>query len=134
MRRSWFGILLLAACASPDSEPVARPEPAFEEPAAPASGPSAARDVADLEPWDGREVTLYGTFDHIQATHGVVRLPSGLRVILRHFDLFARGADWHRYVGNPCRATGRLTLYTRNIEGYHGPGLDVVEFQGSYRE
>jgi hypothetical protein len=131
MRSAWIGILLLAGCASPESEPYAASTAVLERPA---SGPSAARDVADLEPWDGREVTLYGTFDHIRATHGIVRLPSGLRVVLRHFDLFARGTDWHRYLGNPCWATGRLTLYTRDVEGYHGPGLEVVEFQGSYRE
>ncbi len=133
MRSPWIGILLLAGCASPESEP----EPYAASPAAlegPASGPGAARDAADLEPWDGREVTLSGTFDHLRATHGVIRLPSGLRVVLRHFDLFARGTEWHRYVGNPCWATGRLTLYTRDVEGYHGPGLEVVEFQGSYRE
>lgn len=131
MRSAWIGILLLAGCASPESEPYTASPAVLERPA---SGPSAARDVADLEPWDGREVTLYGTFDHIRATHGIVRLPSGLRVVLRHFDLFARGTEWHRYLGNPCWATGRLTLYTRDVEGYHGPGLEVVEFQGSYRE
>ena len=133
MRSPWVGILLLAGCASPESEP----EPYAASPAVlegPASGPGAARDVADLEPWDGRVITLSGTFDHLRATHGVIRLPSGLRVVLRHFDLFARGTEWHRYVGNPCWATGRLTLYTRDVEGYHGPGLEVVEFQGSYRE
>lgn len=136
MRSSWIGILVLAGCASPEPEPEPddRFRAALAEPEAPASGPSAARDVSDLEPWDGREVTLYGTFDHIRATHGILRLPSGLKIFLRHFDLFARGVDWHRYVGHPCRATGRLVLFTRDIEGYTGPGLEVVSFQGSYRE
>ena len=60
-----------------------------------------------------------------------MRLPSGLRVWLVHFDLFARGDDWLAYVGKPCIASGVLHTYTRDIEGYRQVRLEVREFSGT---
>ena len=98
------------------------------------SGPSAARDYLDLEPWSGQEVTLEGTFEHDKATHGVVRLASGLRVYIPQFDLYARGTAWLRYVGQPCTATGVLHTYTKNIDGFRAPTLEIRDFSGTLPE
>jgi hypothetical protein len=128
--------LLAAGCSpSPESEdePRLRAAAGVEAPAG-VSGPSAARDYLDLEPWSGKEVTLEGVFEHDRATHGIVRLASGLRVYIPQFDLFARGSAWLRYVGNRCTATGILHTYTKNIDGFRAPTLEIREFAGSVSE
>jgi hypothetical protein len=95
-----------------------------------ASGPSAARDVEQLEAWSGQTITLVGTFDHLNFQHGIIRLPSGLKVYLPHFDKFMEGDDWFKYIGKRCWAKGRLHTYTKNIEGYRGPSLELNDFSG----
>jgi hypothetical protein len=95
-----------------------------------ASGPSAARDVEQLEAWSGQTITLVGTFDHLNFQHGILRLPSGLKVYLPHFDKFMEGDDWFKYIGKRCWAKGRLHTYTKNIEGYRGPSLELNDFSG----
>ena len=101
----------------------------FEKEAS-ASGPSAARDVEQLEAWSGQTITLVGTFDHLNFQHGILRLPSGLKVYLPHFDKFMEGDDWFKYIGKRCWAKGRLHTYTKNIEGYRGPSLELNDFSG----
>jgi hypothetical protein len=95
-----------------------------------ASGPSAARDFEQLEAWSGQNITLVGTFDHLNFQHGIIRLPSGLKVYLPHFDKFMEGDDWFKYIGKRCWAKGRLHTYTKNIEGYRGPSLELNDFSG----
>lgn len=130
MRRASLLALVLASAGcsggpAPDS-------PREYKISAPSSGsPSAAKDVRDLEAWNGQEVTLEGIFESDRAIHGVVRLSSGLRVWLSHFDLIARGDDWLSYVGRPCSASGVLHTYTRDIDGYRQPRLEVKDFSGT---
>ena len=56
--------------------------------------------------------------------------PSGLKVFLPHFDKFMEGDDWFKYIGKRCWAKGRLHTYTKNIEGYRGPSLELNDFSG----
>jgi hypothetical protein len=95
-----------------------------------ASGPSAARDVEQLEAWSGQNITLVGTFDHLNFQHGIIRLPSGLKVYLPHFDKFMEGDDWFKYIGKRCWAKGRLHTYTKDIDGFRGPSLELNDFSG----
>jgi hypothetical protein len=125
MRHLLVAAVLLSGCSS-------APHPERSIPSSGTlSGPSATRDVADLDPWNGREVTLEGTFDHVRAIHGLIRLDSGLTILVNHFDLFARGEDWLKHVGKRCAAAGILHTYTKNVENYHGPRLEIFEFTGS---
>jgi len=78
----------------------------------------------------GQNITLVGTFDHLNFQHGIIRLPSGLKVYLPHFDKFMEGDDWFKYIGKRCWAKGRLHTYTKNIEGYRGPSLELNDFSG----
>lgn len=96
------------------------------------SGPSAAREYGDLDAWNGHEVTLTGTFHakNVRAKHGVLTLASGLRVSIPHFDQFQKGNDWFRFNGRVCQATGVLHTYTRNIDGYRMPTLQLTSFAG----
>jgi hypothetical protein len=96
-----------------------------------AGSPSASRDAKDLEPWNGQAISLEGIFESDRAIHGVVKLASGLRVWLVHFDHIRRGDDWLAYVGKPCVAYGVLHTYTRDVDGYRHPRLEVKEFSGS---
>ncbi len=141
MRRA-FALLLAAAagCSSTaEEEPrgystgAVRPnEIAPEALAAPSPGsPSAARETKDLERWNGQEISLQGIFESDRAIHGIVRLASGLRVWLPHFDHFGRGSDWLAYVGKPCVATGVLHTYMRDVDGHRNVRLEVREFSGS---
>ena len=141
MRRA-LALLLLAApgCSSVEEDEPAgytsgavRPNEIKPEalPAPSAGSPSAARDAKELEPWNGREVSLQGIFESDRAIHGVVKLASGLRVWLVHFDHLLRGDDWLAYVGRPCVAYGILHTYTRDIDGYRQPRLEVKEFSGT---
>ena len=141
MRRLAWALLLVAGCAS--SEPAPResydpgpkaPPPAPEAPRAeaPTSGPSAAKEVRDLEPYNGQRITLVGTFESDRATHGIVRLHSGLRVWLPHFDLAMRGDDWLKYVGKPCSVSGILHTYVKDIDGHRQPRLDDIRFSGTH--
>ena len=141
MRAALACVLLWAVgCSSAQEAPdrgytrgdVRRNEIAPEAAAAPAPGsPSAARDTRELEAWNGQEISLQGVFENDRAIHGVVRLASGLRVWLPHFDHFRRGDDWLTYVGKPCVATGILHTYTRDVDGYRQPRLEVREFSGT---
>ncbi len=129
MRRAWLALLLAAGCSSSDA-PAPEPAPRYIAPeqaaqVADASGVSAARDYPELERWSGQEVTLHGIFGHDRARHGIVTLKSGLRVTIVHFDQHQSGDDWLKYVGKPCSATGVLHTYTKNIDGYHGPTLQL---------
>lgn len=124
-----WGALALAGCgsAAPTSEEQ-RAQVFLAE--APSSGPSAAQDVEQLEAWSGKKVTLVGMFDHLHFQHGVIRLASGLKVYLPHFDHFMEGEDWFRYVGQRCYATGILHTYTKDIDGFRGPSLELNDFSG----
>jgi len=51
-------------------------------------------------------------------------------VYLPHFDLFMEGDDWFKYVGKKVWARGILHTYTKNIEGYRGPSLELNDFAG----
>ena len=139
MRRA-IALLILAGCSSsPEAEPrgyttgAQRPNEMRPEamPTASAGSPSAAKDAKDLEPWNGQEISLRGIFESDRAIHGIVKLPSGLRVWLVHFDHIRRGDDWLAYVGKPCEAYGILHTYTRDIDGYRQPRLEVKEFSGT---
>ncbi len=124
-------LLLAAGCATEESEeaPVSRTAQTLS--ASGVSGPSAARDHGDLEPWSGQDVTIVGVFDHENFKTGVLTLASGLKVYIPHFDQFASGDDWLRHVGHRCAATGMLHTFTKPIEGYRGPSLKIYEFSGS---
>ena len=141
MQRLVLAALLVNAGCSSSSRDDYDPAPLSEGPAStvppsadlptPSPGtPSAARDVRELEAWNGQVITLDGIFEQDRGMHGIVRLASGLRVWLPHFDLHLKGDAWLRYVGKPCRVTGVLHTYTRDIDGYRGPRLDVREFSG----
>jgi hypothetical protein len=137
MRRLLFGVLLASGCAA---EPAREPSPYTPgagggvSASSEVSGPSAARDIRDLDPYDGQSVSLAGTFDHDRAIHGIVVLRSGLRVFIPHFDNLRLGDDWLKYVGNSCSASGILHTYTKDIDGYRGPSLELTGFSGSLRE
>ena len=96
------------------------------------SGPSAARDYSDLDPYNGKEISLTGTFSARtrRAKFGVITLASGLRVGLPHFDQFQHGNDWFKYEGRVCQADGILHTYTKNIDGYRMPTLQLKSFSG----
>lgn len=123
--------LLLLAAAGCSGGPAPAPKNEYKISAPSSGSPSAAKDVRDLETWNGQEVTLEGIFESDRATHGVIRLASGLRVWISHFDHFARGDDWLSYVGRPCSASGVLHTYTRDIDGYRQPRLEVKDFSGT---
>jgi hypothetical protein len=131
MRRALIAALLLSAAGCSSSEPSHEQQlnDVFAKESAP-SGPSSAQDVEQLEAWSGKTITLVGRFDHVNFKHGVVILQSGLRVYLPHFDLFMEGDDWFKYVGKKVWARGVLHTYTKNIEGYRGPSLELNDFAG----
>jgi len=131
MRRFSVALLLVGAlgCSGSDRTPEEQRLEVFEKVES-ASGPSAARDVEQLEEWSGRNVTLVGIFNHLNFKHGVLELKSGLKVYLPHFDLFMEGDDWFKYIGKKCWAQGVLHTYTKNIEGYRGPSLELSDFSG----
>jgi len=94
------------------------------------SGPSACKDIEQLEAWSGKYITLVGRFDHLNFKHGIITLPSGLKVYIPHFDQKLLGDDWFKYIGQKCYAYGRLQTFTKNIEGYRGPSLELYDFSG----
>jgi hypothetical protein len=125
MKRVAF-VLLLAAC-SPGprpTDPGSEVSPKFE------GRSSGIQTYEDVDRYDGEIVTIEGRFDHVKGQHGVVILDSDLRIYLPNFDMFRRNDDWFKYVGRRVAATGRLHKYTKNIEGYHGPSLEVQNFSG----
>jgi len=130
MRQIAAALLLLAAgCGGPVKTPEQERAEVFQR-AESASGPSASLDVEQLEAWSGKHITLVGRFDHLNFKHGIITLPSGLKVYLPHFDSFMLGDDWFKYIGQKCYAYGRLHTYTKNIEGYRGPSLELSDFSG----
>lgn len=94
------------------------------------SGPSGAREYADLDPYNGETVELTGIFTHEKATHGILKLASGLKVSLPHADQYLHGDDWLKYVGRICTATGVLYTVTENVDGYRRPSLFLTGFYG----
>ena len=122
-------LFAVAGCSSgPKSEEEQRAE-VFMKEEAPGS-PSYAADVEQLESWSGQKITLVGTLGHLNFKHGIIKLPSGLKVYLPHFDHFMEGDDWFKYLGQKCWVKGVLHTYTKNIEGYRGPSLDLIDFSG----
>jgi hypothetical protein len=87
-------------------------------------------DYQEIDRYNGKYVTIRGQFDHVRATHGSIRLEGGLVILLPHFDQFQHGDDWLKYVGKRCLASGFLHTYTRDLDPYHGPTLQVNEFHG----
>ena len=128
MRRTLIALLFLAGCAEEKTPEQARQEVFLRE-TAPGS-PSGSADVEQLETWSGRKITLVGKFDHLNFKHGIITLESGLKVYLPHFDLFMEGDDWLKYIGQRCYAYGILHTYTKKIEGYRGPSLELNDFSG----
>jgi hypothetical protein len=128
MRPTLIALLLIAGCAEQKTPEQERAE-VFHRETAPGS-PSGSADVEQLETWSGRKITLVGTFEHLNFKHGILKLESGLKVYLPHFDLFMEGDDWLKYVGQRCYAYGILHTYTKNIEGYRGPSLELFDFSG----
>ena len=129
MRRTFIALLLaVAGCGHSQTEEEAR-EHVFQREAAPGS-PSYAADVEQLETWSGQKISLVGTFEHLNFKTGIIKLDSGLKIYLPHFDLFMEGDDWLKYVGQRCWAKGILHTYTKNIEGYRGPSLELFDFSG----
>ncbi|MBV8881694.1 MAG: hypothetical protein JO332_17185 [Planctomycetaceae bacterium] len=130
MRLTLLAVLLAVAagCGAPKTREE-QMQDVFAKESAP-SGPSSAGDVEQLEAWSGKNITLVGRFDHLNFKHGVLILASGLKVYLPHFDLFMEGEDWFKYVGQKVWCRGILHTYTKNIEGYRGPSLELNDFSG----
>jgi hypothetical protein len=122
-------LLLFAAGCGASEKPEDDRSEAFKA-AESSSGPSAARDVEQLEAWSGKNIGLVGTFEHLRGVTGVLVLDSGLKVYLPHFDQVLEGDDWFKYVGKRCYAHGILHTYTRDIEGFRGPSLELNDFSG----
>jgi hypothetical protein len=129
MRQIAVALLLVCGCNTVAKSPEQERAEVFEK-ASSASGPSASLDVEQLEAWSGRNITLVGRFQHLNFKHGILILPSGLKVYLLHFDQFMEGDDWFKYIGQRCYASGILHTYTKNIEGYRGPSLELNDFSG----
>jgi hypothetical protein len=132
MHRALLAAVLLSAagCSSaPEQTHEQQLQDVFAKESAP-GGPSSAKDVEQLEAWSGKTISLVGRFEHLNFKHGVLVLQSGLRVYLPHFDLFMDGDDWFKYVGQKCWARGILHTYTKDIEGYRGPSLELNDFAG----
>ncbi len=131
MRRILSAALLLSAagCGGPPKTHEEQMEEVFSKESAP-SGPSSAADLEQLEVWSGQTISLVGKFDHLNFKHGVIILASGLKVYLPHFDNFMEGDDWFKYIGQKVWARGILHTYTKNIEGYRGPSLELNDFAG----
>ncbi len=130
MVRSMIAILLLAAvgCGAAKTKEE-QLDDVFAKESAP-SGPSSAADVEQLEAWSGKSISLVGKFDQLNFKHGVLILASGLKVYLPHFDLFMEGDDWFKYIGQKVYCHGILHTYTKNIDGYRGPSLELNDFAG----
>jgi hypothetical protein len=131
MRTTFVVALVLAAGCS--SEPTKKDKDQAAV-SAPASGVSTAADYTFLDRYSGQVVDLSGRFDHENAINGIVILDTGLRITIPHFDHFAKGDDWLKYVGHRCVATGILHTWTKNIPGYHGATLQITNFSGSTSE
>jgi hypothetical protein len=123
-------LVLSAGCSSPPT----KEEKDRSAVVAPSSGVSEAPDYTFLDRYSGQVVTLTGTFQSDRAIHGIVVLKSGLRITIPHFDLFARGDDWLKYVGHRCSATGVLHTWTKDLPAYHGATLQITDFSGSTSE
>ena len=126
-------LLVLSGCATSE-EPEKKPgtDVSLTATYTPSAGsPSAAKDARELEIYNGKEITLHGVFEQDRGIHGIVKLASGLRVWLPHFDLFDRGDDWFRYVGKPCAASGVLHTYTVDADGHRHIRLEVTDFSGT---
>lgn len=132
MRRTAFAIALavLAGC---QNQPT-KQEKDQAQVSAPSDGASGAKDYTFLDRYSGQVVTLRGTFEHDRAINGVVVLESGLRIVIPHFDHFAKGDDWLKYVGHRCAATGVLHTWTKNLPDYHTATLEIQDFSGSTSE
>jgi len=130
--------LLVAGCtaATPAEErprriALAEPAPTPAPKAVPAAHDEYVQDYQDVERYSGQYITLTGTFGHVHSQHGVLKLDSGLLIYIPHFDLFRRGDDWLKYVGQRCTAGGILHTYMKpEIEGYRGPSLEIDSFDG----
>jgi hypothetical protein len=96
-------LLAIAGCGAPKTRDEQLQE-VFEKESTP-SGPSAAADVEQLEHWSGKTISLVGR-------------------------LFMEGDDWFKYVGQKVWCRGILHTYTKNIEGYRGPSLELNDFEG----
>ena len=112
-------------------EPLRQPEEAVEEVFEP-TGASAATTYAELDPYDGDDITLTGTFtQERKASRGILTLASGLRVAIPHVDQFLHGIDWFRYVGRVCTISGVIHTYVLDVDGYRRePTLRLTDFIG----
>src|SRR5262245_51220377 len=97
--------LLTTGCGSPEKTPEQQRAEVFMK-AESASGPSASVDFEQLEAWSGKYITLVGRFEHLNFKHGIIVLPSGLKVYIPHFDQHLQGDDWFKYLGKRCYASG----------------------------
>ena len=95
------------------------------------SGNQALKTRDDLDVYNGKRITIYGTFDHIQGKHGVVRMENNLTINIPHFDVIARGKPWGEYVGKKVQVSGILHSYPKPapIPGYRAPTLQMTSFR-----
>ncbi len=127
MKRSFLFILLaVGACRS--SAPPPENVPAAAEKQERSS--LVISDWGDIEKFSGQFVMVEGKFDHIRGTHAMVTHDCGLHVYLPHFDLFKRDTAWFDYVGKRVWVSGLLHTYTRDIPGYQGPSLELINDSG----
>ena len=112
-------------------EALRQPEEAIEEVINP-TGASAATTYAELDPYNGGDITLTGVFTHEQkASRGILTLASGLRVAIPHVDQHLHGIDWFKYVGRVCTVDGVIHTYTMDVKGYRRePTLRPTDFLG----
>jgi len=130
MRTLAIALLVVAGC----SQPPTKQERDQTQVNAPSDGVSAAKDFTFLDRYSGQVVTLRGIFQHENARTGIVVLDSGLRIKIPHFDHFATGDDWLKYVGHRCAATGVLHTWTKDLPDYHTATLEIQDFSGTTGE
>lgn len=124
--RLGVALLLLPLSCRPQTAPTYSLAPAERVP----SGNTAPlRDWEDCERLQGERITVQGIFDHVQGTHGTVRLDSGLVLRLPNIDLFLRNRPWFDYVDQRVLVSGTLHAYRRELPGFEGPCLLVDSFQ-----
>ncbi len=120
-------LLVLGACSAKRGRLAPNP-PVTDE--APAGGDiSGATNRDALDALAGRLVTAEGVFGQVGGRHGTLTLSSGLLLYIPHFDLFRRGDDWFKYVGQRVRVSGVLYADYTEVQGIRGPAIAPRSFQ-----
>lgn len=87
--------------------------------------------TGDVERHAGRYVFVDGVLDHQGHVHGVLLLPSKLKIYIPNFHSFAKKAGmpaWDTLVGRRVRVGGNLQAVTTDVPGWDGPSIDIHEF------